>query len=830
MEDLHQLSKEQLINKVEELVSQNNIKLGTYQNIDAFKTLIKGTDEIIYLIDKDGNFLLSEGKGLKKLGLKPEQVVGQSAYDIYKDFPEIKESIIEALNGKTNTYIINIGGIYYKSWNSPIGDKDGEVSTILGMAVDITEQIEAEEKLRKSENLLANAIDKAAIGMCMVNMDGSFIKANKSFCEMLGYNNSELIKLKFEEIVHPDELETDEIVFQPLVDNKKGTVNFERRYIRKNGDVLIATITSTILFDETNEKYFYFSQILDITDKKLAENKLVESSAKWQTTFNAMKNSVSIIDTDCFIQQYNKATKEMLNIDDEMIKSKRCHEFFHDSNSPIQECPLNKMKKSLKSESTVYHMDGKWYQVNIDPIFDTEKNLTGGVHVVYEITDLKESRERIARFSKIFEDSLNEIFIFESDNLKLTEVNASALKNLGYTIDEMRLKTPYDIKPEISKEEFHKLIQPLIDGSESNLIFETKHERKNGTTYDVEVHLQLLQYEETSMFAAIILDISDKKKAALALKESEIKFQRMLQQIPIPVVYVNNKGEFIFRNKRFMEVVGYGEDEVPDINAWWLKAYPDEEYRESIKEIWAVAIDDAAKSGGHITGDVFKVCCGDGKTRQLMITGITLGDELLTTLIDMTNQKEAEKEVIKQMKIQQDILEGTNAGTWNWNIQTGETTLNARWAEIMGYTLDELKPISIETFKKNIHPDDAEMVNEQLQKNFNRELDYYDVIYRQPHKNGNWVWIHARGKVIKWDKNNKPIRMSGTHLDITDRQVAEQELSKYRDQLEILVTERTKELEEKNKELDKALKVFVGREQTIRELQKKIRHLKGGSN
>jgi len=126
-------------------------------------------------------------------------------------------------------------------------------------------------------------------------------------------------------------------------------------------------------------------------------------------------------------------------------------------------------------------------------------------------------------------------------------------------------------------------------------------------------------------------------------------------------------------------------------------------------------------------------------------------------------------ELTMERKRAANILEGTNAGTWDWNVQTGEVTFNERWAEIMGRTLEELEPIDIQTWMKNVHPDDLPRAQTQLELHFSGKQDYYDIEFRQPHKDDDWVWVNARGKVVEWTPDGKPLRMSGTHVDITER-------------------------------------------------------------
>lgn len=79
----------------------------------------------------------------------------------------------------------------------------------------------------------------------------------------------------------------------------------------------------------------------------------------------------------------------------------------------------------------------------------------------------------------------------------------------------------------------------------------------------------------------------------------------------------------------------------------------------------------------------------------------------------------------------QNILKGINAGTWDWNIVTGELIINERWAEIIGYTLEELTPIAIDGWENSVHPDDLKIASAELDKHFSKEINYYGVQFRQ---------------------------------------------------------------------------------------------------
>ena len=185
----------------------------------------------------------------------------------------------------------------------------------------------------------------------------------------------------------------------------------------------------------------------------------------------------------------------------------------------------------------------------------------------------------------------------------------------------------------------------------------------------------------------------------------------------------------------------------------------------------------------------------DERTAELKESNLELLDQI-------AERKKAEK-VLKESEERLDLaLKGTNVGLWDWNVRTGKMIVDERWANIVGCTLKELSPTSIETWDKLTHPHDLKRSYELFESHFARKTEYYQCEARMKHKNGEWVWVFAQGKVFEWDKHKSPLRMAGTLLDITKRKRAEEELRKYRLHLEELVKERTAQLTKVNKELE----------------------------
>lgn len=122
------------------------------------------------------------------------------------------------------------------------------------------------------------------------------------------------------------------------------------------------------------------------------------------------------------------------------------------------------------------------------------------------------------------------------------------------------------------------------------------------------------------------------------------------------------------------------------------------------------------------------------------------------------------------------VIEAAAVGVWDWEVQTGEVAFNKRWAEISGYTPEELTPMTFEIWKDGVHPDDGPMVLERIEKHLDGTLDFFSAELRIRHKDGGYVWALASGRVVEWDSGGRPIRMLGAYFDITERKASEHEL------------------------------------------------------
>ncbi len=323
------------------------------------------------------------------------------------------------------------------------------------------------------------------------------------------------------------------------------------------------------------------------------------------------------------------------------------------------------------------------------------------------------------------------------------------------------------------------VFRAISEGVNVDLANHTALIAKDGTEHQIADSCAPIKDASGAVIGAVLVfrDVTEEYRRREELRESEARFKQLAAQSRTITWEVNEEGLYTFVSQVVKEILGYDPEELVG-RLHFYDLHPEEEEREAFKsEIFEVF---ARKEPFR---DLVKsIRCKNGEIRWFSINGIPLlnPDGTLRgyrcSETDITLRKQMEAELESERLRLAGIIEGTHVGTWEWNVQTGETVFNERWAEIIGYTLEEISPTSIETWMKYVHPDDLKQSGEQLEKHFRGELDYYDFEARMMHKSGEWIWVLDRGKVISWTRDGKPLLMLGTHQDITERKRTEEAL------------------------------------------------------
>lgn len=183
-------------------------------------------------------------------------------------------------------------------------------------------------------------------------------------------------------------------------------------------------------------------------------------------------------------------------------------------------------------------------------------------------------------------------------------------------------------------------------------------------------------------------------------------------------------------------------------------------------------------------------CHSPNKERwyTLRVTPLCHLEGCIVSHTNISIRVQAEREIQQQSNKLNNIIKGTNLGTWEWNFTTKELGINERYAEILGYELPELLPFSVLKWKSFIHPEDLTTSKLALQEHLDGKKEFYQCEIRLKHSSGTWVWVFNRGQVLERNHLNEPLRMFGTHLEITNRKLAEDQIrfseEKYRNLFE----------------------------------------------
>lgn len=181
------------------------------------------------------------------------------------------------------------------------------------------------------------------------------------------------------------------------------------------------------------------------------------------------------------------------------------------------------------------------------------------------------------------------------------------------------------------------------------------------------------------------------------------------------------------------------------------------------------------------SGDILgSLCVLDKESKSLDKKQISALKSLGRQVVQLLELRQTKFEKERQFReLQQEsrkvrnLIEATQVGTWEWNVQTNEFDVNDRWAEMLGYTKKELQPITIDTWYKLVAPEDIPFSDKKLNKCLEGELDFYNVECRMKHRNGHYIWVNDRGRVIEWTDDGMALIMTGTHTDITNRKTRE---------------------------------------------------------
>lgn len=375
-------------------------------------------------------------------------------------------------------------------------------------------------------------------------------------------------------------------------------------------------------------------------------------------------------------------------------------------------------------------------------------------------------------------NSLEEGVFVVSPDRKLTNVNKAAERIFGYSKGELANRSTevlhIDHKHYV---EFGRLINEAFNRNEvANFEFMAK--RKSGEVFPTEHTVSRLKNDsgETLGIVSVIRDISERKQAEEALRESELKHKTLIHNIPGMVyrAYEDWSAEIISGSKK---ICGYTEEELNSKKEGCLSiVHPDD--KEKVFEEGSVL----AKSQQDVV-QTYRIIAKDGNIRWVEDRKTSLFSKegefkrIEGVAFDITARTQIEEALRESEERLTFALKGSQLGFWDWNIKTGEVQRNERWAEMLGYSIKEIE-LTVKQWTDLIHIDDRAVAWKSIQDHLEGRTPEHELEYRMLCKDGKYKWILDRAMIVKRDQQGRPLRMSGTHLDITERKQAEEEREK----------------------------------------------------
>jgi len=399
------------------------------------------------------------------------------------------------------------------------------------------------------------------------------------------------------------------------------------------------------------------------------------------------------------------------------------------------------------------------------------KNISSKEPDIIEYIPGKYAEEKLwqkeSLYRSLFNEMLSAFILFEIiyDNegkprdYRFLDVNPAFEKMTGLCISQVQEKNFIEVFSDVDPswyENFYRVVS-----TEKPVHFE-------GYSHKLKKYADVIAYmPQKGQLAIMLTDITERKTMEVALRQSEEKY-RILSEASQDIIYVINKDDYV--------------EYVNSFAAKQFKCSPEELIGKPRSSLFPPEL---ASQQKYFLEKVFKTGqVVQSESKQQFLEHVCWQNTRLVPLKDETGEVRAvmgvsrditeTKRVDEALRVSEErlkfALEGTNDGVWDWNILTGEAYFSPRYYTMLGYEPYEFQP-SYESWKSLVHPDDIEIM-----EHVDFKKDNYTLEFRMREKTGEWYWIKSRGKVVEWDEYGKPIRMVGTHTDITDQKEAENKL------------------------------------------------------
>lgn len=706
--------------------------------------------DLFYRTDAQGKIIWCTKAITPLLGYELDELVGVKLSTLYED-PSERDRFLTLLQ-KQGGNVINYrarmrhkdGSTVWVSTNAHfVYSEDGAVQGVEGTVRNITQQQQTEQALRESELLFRTLAETS--GSIIFVYSEKFLYVNPELEKFLGYTADELLTMSILEVVHPEFQDMAKERASARLRGEKVPTRYDIKVVTNGGQDRWLDLSAGLI--QYRGKNAVIATGFDITDRKNAENALQESETNLRALAeNANDGMLVILDGKHVFA--NRSIANMLGYELDELYGTSIKDIVHPDE---YEKVVNRHRRRMAGEDVPKQYEtlfitktGEPIQIEIAGAQTTWRGKPAGLILVRDISERRRKESLLIRFGRILEDSINEIYIFDAEDLHFIQANQGAQNNLGYSMDELKQLTPIDVKPEYSKEQFTKLIEPLKAKEVGQLLFETIHQRKDGTTYPVEIRLQLSTQETPPVFVAVIQDITERKQAEDALRISEERFRQVFQSNSA-IITINRleDGHYIDVNESFVQKSGYTREEVIGHTSLELRIWDNPEDRNKMVQ--------ELKKTGSIHDFEFAFRNKSGELLVLLASvervDIAGGTCILFFGQDISDRKIAESALRDSESRYRTLVD--HASEAIFIVQDNHLKFpNPKTLEITGYSLEELARIKMDNL---VAPEDRALIVQRHHNRLTGKQEPNNYQFRILTKQGKVVWVTISTTMVPWE-------------------------------------------------------------------------------
>ncbi len=573
---------------------------------------------------------------------------------------------------------------------------------VLTIVSDITEQKRVETELRQQSAKFQFIYDHLPVGVSLWTKAHG-LELNPAYIRISGVTAAEANRPGvFTRATHPEDHARQREITERFDRGEIDQISLEKRYLHPDGTVVWVEFTSHRFTEPVTGEQQTLTTVTDITARKRAVEALQAREEIFSNIVNQAMDAMALLDpgTARFIE-FNRAAHEGLGYTREEFAALGIGGIQADhSLAEIGENVRRIMTEGGATFETRHrHRQGGPRDVRVSA---RKFTLRGQDCIAAVWTDITEAK-RLTRELQASEALHRTLFenmdlgvVYHDAAGAIATANPAACRILGLTLDQMRGRDPFDPRWHAVREdgahfpgEEHPGMVAMRTGQRVQDVVMGIRTGDDAPVRWLLVHaVPEFHAGETRPFRAfsIFADITERRQTQLALETSEAKFRRLLQMVPLPLGHADKDGRITFTNERFQRLIGYMPNEVPNVETWWQRVYPDPQYREALAAIWERSLRQAMAGNGEIAPLETNITRKDGQVRIVEISGMVLAGETLVAFVDITERVKTERKLRQQSR----IIEQAPMSIAITDLTGAIEYVNPRFCEVTGYTLEEV--------------------------------------------------------------------------------------------------------------------------------------------